>query len=550
MPIILYIGLCIGLCGWINCAEPPESGIKRMITSLEPTHQSADMESATCECPNYMRKDTAPLRPQSTLPSGYFLFGGALKRGGLFGSRLSRFVPFLVPGTGGDYPVGVEIGDEGTWAVYFENKCKQIILIRPDGRHRTVVPARLDGLAFDRGERPRVGFLRDGPLNTEIFYLSSAHELRAVRVQFKEDAPPTFGNDRRLALLDNNWAFHPGVVFGPCVVGDRIFGQLVRHDGGIRVDYTGFVTLPNGGTGLASADNIYTYSVPIPTSAAGCAHALSHDGAYAVANANKFGGSCVPKRHNGFYMVPFFTDSHPPVDPYSEMIELYGESINWCPHEYRYGGCGVVDWMGWGFTNDNRYLTGRLGGRDPTNGIWLCEWEPNAWYPLTPRDSHIETCRPAAFIGPIEEILGDIETTSPVKHKSNSFVPIDPCDPGYEIIQPNTRDTLIVGDTLLVKVRSRRAGNATLYLTLQGGRYRYRLPTNGSTINPLIDSVHTFVVPDSVHCYDGSISTVSNYCGVMIQDYADCEFYDHSDESFVIASPSPLQVYGGPRIPY
>jgi hypothetical protein len=198
--------------------------------------------------------------------------------------------------------------------------------------------------------------------------------------------------------------------------------------------------------------------------------------------------------------------------------------------------------MGWNFANTSEYISCRLGGRRPVHCVWLCEWQTNTWYALTPRDQHIVTARPAAFIGDADHILGDVAQRSPVRHDSASFVPIAPHDPGYEVRSPNVADTLYVGDTLRVTVHSARSGSAILYLSLDAGRMLYALPTGDATIDPTIDSLFAFAIPDSIEIDRRQVALASDRCKILLQDYSDSDLYDESDEFFVIEPSHPVSV--------
>jgi hypothetical protein len=102
-----------------------------------------------------------------------------------------------------------------------------------------------------------------------------------------------------------------------------------------------------------------------------------------------------------------------------------------------------------------------------------------------------------------------------------------------------------VGQVCSVKVTAESSGRALLKISLHAGQYEFFPPGFAGEIDPLVDTLLTFVIPpcfvdevyntetnqlDTVH-----ISTVSDSCLMIIQDYDPTSRYvDCSDGYFRI----------------
>jgi hypothetical protein len=136
-----------------------------------------------------------------------------------------------------------------------------------------------------------------------------------------------------------------------------------------------------------------------------------------------------------------------------------------------------------------------------------------------------------------------VESRSPVRYDSICFVPLEPSDPGYELVYPDSGQVFYIGDTVMIHVRSRRTGNAALSLSLDAGRSYFPIPGIEGSFDPMIDSVHPLVLRDSVYAYDGYRSMLSDQCRISIWHYGSEQIDgDESRGSFTIAKRPTLSI--------
>lgn len=488
------------------------------------------------ECPPYTHLYDAPTGDPSTLDQGYFVF--TLKeRYGLYKSHIRTYKPVLIPNTQAEQIINPGISDNGEWLLYVDKRQYSTWLIRQDGTHKTLVPVQ----ATLYGHPRSVGFLRSSPYGEEVYYSCNSTTLRAVRTQFLADTV-YFGADRPLVDLSSSsltWSIVADPLIDISVVRDQVMARFENWVTGSRCTRTEFLTIPNNGMGIGTAQDIYAWKDDDYVSIDGCGHTMSHDGAYALQNVPYYIGysaPCVPAEHRGVAITPFRRAGDPPIDLYHEHYEKYGISLNWCPAPYR----SDADFWGWYFTNNNRFVVGRHYLPDsPANGVWLLEWPTNTWTRLTPSDTPLDIVEPALYFGAEGFGAGDttlVDTTGPT---------VDPFDPRYRVVSPNGGEILYVGDPCTVTVSSVLDGNAALSIEIDSGLIEFRLPGLTSAINPRSDSVIVFYVPDSVpvYSYDPGRgyaipkmeSTLSEFCKLHIADYqAPTDYTDFSDGFFAI----------------
>ena len=316
---------------------------------------------------------------------------------------------------------------------------------------------------------------------------------------------------------------------------DQIFGEIspVKDDSTI-IYRTGFLTIPGNGTGVATDANIYEWAHDDLQIIEGCGHTMSFDGEFVLANCGPFFYSptrCIPTGHKGFYVAPFWRESDPPIDLYTEFVLKLGISINWCPEQYR---SRDYDFWGWYFSNSNTYVAGRMISIDGNSCGWMIDWQKSIWTMLSPIDSNIRMQQPAAYIGTLDtgslyidpSCQGDDTISNPYNDSAN---------PVYKVISPNGGELFHINEQCTVKISSARTGNAILFLLLKGGLYNVLLTTSHS-INPQRDSTLIFTIPDQFDIYGLTVSSASDKCKIRIEDYFNrSQYYDESDGYFQIA---------------
>ena len=482
-------------------------------------------------CANYVHKADVAIANASTLPAGYFVYNPYTETG-VYASPIEAFDPYLVPNTKADRPGNLSISDDGNWILYVDLSRNRIVLITISGCNKTIVPT----LNCDPGFPTIAGFYRQSPYQSELFYLASTSVLKSVKVDIKNGSP-IFSNDRVVADLSDKYHFNSADFMQISLVKDQLFSEISPIVNGKIISRTGYLTIPDGGCGVGGPLDVYQW-LNDPLVVEGCGHTQSHDGRLCLANAGGLVGStqCVPHGHKGFYVTSFRKVSEPPIDMLTEHIDKYGISVNWCPSEYQERSYNEVDFWGWYFGNRNDLVIGRQMGTLNENGIWIVDWQQNIWYRLTPIAKNIQTLQPAVYfyhdtLAQINNVLCQEDTTEkPLPYNPNA----DFFNPHYRIIKPSGGETFNVGDPCSVFVASTRSGNAILYWSLNSGRSWSPVPELNRSINPLQDSIVTFLIPDSIFSGNTMTSTISSKCLLLLQDYGNSNYKDISDSTFNI----------------
>ncbi|NLL13319.1 MAG: hypothetical protein GX267_07940 [Fibrobacter sp.] len=489
------------------------------------------------ECAPYTHKDDAIVMDASMLPSGYFIYS-RYSETGIYRSEIQHFEPHLIPNTSADLPGNLSISDDGKWICYVDRSRKRICLVTINGCNKTIVPVS----DVDSGYPMIAGFYRGSPYAsenvTEIYYLASPRILKSVRVDLSKDVP-VFSNDRILADLQESYCFRNADFMQLSVVKDQVFGEINPVVGSNVYYRTGYLTIPDGGRGIGGPKDVYKWKDDFPMLTEGCGHTQSHDGKYCLANPGGVNGNpkCVPHTHNGFYITEFRRITDTPINFFTDHIDRYGVSINWCPPQYQEWPRKDVDFWGWYFSNDNDYVIGRQMGYLNENGVWMIDWRNNIWYRLTPVERNILTQQPAVYFytnnqgTPVGEPCEEDTSEKPLPYDPT----IDEFNPNYKILYPNGGEAFVVGQQCTVKVTTIRSGNAMLNITFNDGLNWSLLPGLDRSINPAIDTQIVFTIPDSVSVGRGKkISTVSDNCWIEILDYGNSNFKDLTDGPFSI----------------
>ncbi len=483
-------------------------------------------------CAPYTHKDDATVLDASSLPAGYFIYSSYAENG-IFRSEIQHFEPHLIPNTRADLPGNLSISDDGNWICYVDKSRSRICLLTINGCKKTIVPV----IDTDSGYPAMAGFYRNSPYGTEIFYLASSRILRSVKVNLSGDNP-VFSNDRILADLQDSYCFRNADFMQMSVVKDQIFAEINPIVDTLIFYRTGYLTIPDQGRGVGGPPDVYKWKDDIQVIIEGCGHTQSHDGLLSLSNPGGIGNpTCVPHRHKGFYITEFRRVTDPPINFFSEHVDRFGISINWCPSKYHDKSRADVDFWGWYFGNNNDYVVGRQMGYLNENGIWMVNWKNNSWYRLTPLERNILTLQPAVYF--YNEGQVPITAEQCEEDTTEKPLPYDPAkdlfNPNYSIVYPNGGETFIVGQQCTVKVTANKNGNAMLNISYNNGLNWDLLPGLNRSINPVIDSLIIFTIPDSVVVSRGKrISTVSDKCWLQLIDYGNPKFMDLSDSSFSI----------------
>lgn len=395
------------------------------------------------QCPGYTHKDDVVEGSPSSLPSGWCVFAKD-HQSGLYKSNIGSFSESLVPNTDGEKPRSIDISDDGQWIVYIDESDQNSgapYLIKVDGSGKTTVPAQVISGTWKtaHGEPKNIGFLRQSPKGTELFYIDyyfkGVSRMRAIQVDLS-GAVPQFGTDRIIAeIFDSSGTAPDTAYFWPhggtqvnCVVKDQIFAYLIQIHDGVEALRNGFITIPDGGNGTAGPTDIFQWANDTYRPAAannaddtwwGCAQTMSHKGRYCLANSGYIGSSCVPNKrdtsidkmdHKGFYITRFIRSNELPI-PIDDQIdnEAYGVSINWCPVRLRHGSWDDVDFNYWNFSNSSSYVIGTLSGNlidslGETNSLWVVHWATNTWTKITPSSVTDQMYDPAMYITDPESV--------------------------------------------------------------------------------------------------------------------------------------------------
>lgn len=484
-------------------------------------------------CASYTHKDDATIQDASTLPVGYFVYSPYTEVG-IYRSEIRHFEPHLIPNTSADRVGNISISDDGKWICYTDRSRNRICLLTVNGCKKAIVPV----TGTDSGFPAMAGFYRNSPMGTEIYYLASKRLLKSIHVDLSTEIP-SFSGERVLADLQNKYCFRNADFMQLSVVKDQVFGEINPIFDTLAFYRTGYLTIPDGGRGTGGPEDVYKWKNDIAVIIEGCGHTQSHDGLLCLANPGGIIGNpqCVPHQHKGFYISPFRRVTDPPINFFTEHVDRYGISLNWCPSEYQSRSRSDVDFWGWYFGNNNDYVIGRQLGYLNENGIWMINWKSNTWYRLTPVERNIQTLQPAVYFYANDEdtlIAGQCEEDT-----SEKPVPYDPAtdafNPNYKIIYPNGGQSFAVGEQCVIKVTAARSGNAVINITYNNGLNWNQLPGLNRSINPIIDSVIVFTIPDSASIGKGKkISTISNNCWLQLIDYGNPNFNDISDGPFSI----------------
>ncbi|HAJ79809.1 MAG TPA: hypothetical protein DCO75_08550 [Fibrobacteres bacterium] len=475
-------------------------------------------------CPSYTHKDDIVIGNQADLPAGFFVYSYEYSATnpiyGLYISDIQKFSPAIIPGTETETPRSLKISDDGKWILYANNYDAYIVSV--NGAKKYKVPLSESNVLM-------VDFFRNGPNGTEICYTTTdtvRQEIFAIQVTL--DTVPVFGSQRKIADLTGSFRIDPWYNFS--VVKDQIFGSFsILHNGTYRLR-AGFVTIPNAGAGIAYKDNMYKWKNDTAgREFYGCNMCMSHDGSQCIYIPGEAGdvGQCVPINHQGFVITPFRRDSDPAIT-IDDHINVYGTSVNFCPPAYRYGTWDQMDFHGWYFGNRNDLAIGCLAGtRAPVKCVWMVDWNKSVWTMLTPADSSIPVNNPAVYFTGTDT--------------GNTL------DPYYKVVSPNGGEQFVTGQACTVTVTAKRDANAGIRLKVDNGKYSFLVPGMTESINPHVDSVFIFTIPEyfKLAQYNEStqsidtvqISSVSDSCSICVLDYtASTGFGDCSDSVFSIKS--------------
>lgn len=482
------------------------------------------------DCAPYTHKNDVTVGDPSTLPDGFFVYNPQTETG-LFKSEIRQFNPQLIPNTIADRPGCISISDNGQWACYVDQSRSRICLVNINGCNKTVVPVSETDIGF-----PTIaGFYRNSPYGSEIFYLASNKVLKSVKVDFTGEIP-VFSGDRVIADLGEQYRFNKDDFMQISVVKDQIYAEISPYVNGVVYSRTGYLTIPDGGRGIGGPEDVYQWKDDILEVVGGCGHTQSHDGLLCAANAGSIGSQCVPHSHKGFFITPFRRVTDPPVNMYTEHIDKFGTSINWCPLQYQNSSGFEVDYWGWYFSNRNDLIIGRQIGALNEDGLWVVDWEKSVWYRVTPIEKNIKALMPAVYFYPEGKSSVVIDHCN--EDTSEKPLPYNPdtdfFNPHYKIKYPNGGEIFKVGDKVTVEVASSREGNAILNISYDNGLNWVQVPGLTRSINPLYDTKITFTIPDSVTIGRKKISTNSETCYLQLMDYGNSNFNDISDSPFSI----------------
>ena len=373
-----------------------------------------------------------------------------------------------------------------------------IYLMQVYGCGKTIVP--VTNIAYNSSGAfawPTItGFYRRSPYGCEIFYLASTRQIHAVHVDLSS-VPPNFSSDRVIADIGDSTQFDPNQTLEIAVNRDQIFGDIEPVINGVAIGRTGYLTIPAEGTGIGTAANVFKWLNDDYKQIDGCGHTMSFDGQYCLANAGNIfvASGCVPTGHKGFYITPFRRDSDPPINLYTQDLLVFGTSLNWCPTIYR---DNDENFWGWYFSNNNTYVAGRMISSTTNCGAWVVDWQRNIWTPISSLDSNISIVQPAIYFGPTDTGLTYSNPTCESTVDTVVNPNFDMLNPLYRILEPNGGEIFSIGQACTVRVTSVRPGKAMLELSISAGKIQALLPGFLSSINPQIDSLFIFQIPDSI----------------------------------------------------
>jgi hypothetical protein len=381
----MCFGLCAAVLAAIATAGPSAS---RAVAAAEATETAADS-------PSWLKRDKVLVGNAGDLPDGFVVYSlGQMQTNGkksyighlpgVVRSPLREHKPALLPGTENDHEIAhLDISEDGDWLLFsstprpsttpeqpMTGEGRRLIVCRVDGTAREEVPVTRDGAQ----SLLLSGFYRRSPLGPEIFYSRNPSTIVAVKLDSSEGRP-RFGPQRILCAgiaWDNDDSMS--------VSGNHLHGRLG--------ELSRYVTIPDGGRGVAGPDNLWRFAGKTKY---GCAVTLSHDGALAVSNPTQLEkvdrypapGQTFPIWHRGFVVLPFKEDHEPPLD-IADYYFQHAVSANWVMAAMRPGN---HDYSQWHATNDREYVIGREISRKPDAfGCWMVHWPTNTWTRLTPPD--------------------------------------------------------------------------------------------------------------------------------------------------------------------
>jgi hypothetical protein len=372
------------------------------------------------ECPSYTKnRDTLEafdLGVQNSLFAGFVVYR-INNQQGLYRTPLQSYDPQIVPGTESASPFNITLSDDGLWVMFFDSESQELVIQRLDGTGRMT--------SWMWGIRTG-GFYRRSPHGTEIYYFDGTACVSAMQVNLSGEQAQLLDGTQR-SIVDLGWERRLDGAYansGSSVVADQVF--LREDDPANPIGYAGrtaFITIPDSGRGTAGLSNIHPWTDTSFEALWGCGHAMSHDGVFCLANSSLIGSACVPNRlndpamdHKGFYITKFWRDTDPPVLIH-EIADVYGTSINWAPPAYRQGLFDEVDFTGWQFSNDPRFVVGALGGTrleefGLENGLWVVNWVSNTWTRITPDSLLLQVADPAIHFTDPNPVLPGARTGS------------------------------------------------------------------------------------------------------------------------------------------
>lgn len=480
------------------------------------------------KCPVAPKLD-AVIGDPSTLPDGYMVFCDQINPG-IYVTSLKTWKPVLIGPA--DTVYTMSLSDDGKWVLYRYGSRANIQRI--DGKFKSTI------------ESPNsvsiTGFVRNSPYGNEIFYdnLIGHNYLYAVQASLSDSEVNT-GTRRVLARIGPYWEFER--YYRLLVCKDQIWGDIHPLINNVPKLRTGFLTIPDSGRGIATAENIYKFKNDDLEEMWGCNHAMSQDGKYCLAipgNAGETGNfcHCPPPAHAGFFITRFYHDHDSAVD-LREYVHKYAISLNWCPKQYRLSIWSEVDFANYNFSNNNTYVAAtQTGTISPRKGLWVVDWEKNVWYPVSPDSCKIEASTVAMFIGSqnnqlLSNIIPDIDTGSVTKPAEDPI--------GYKVLQPSGGELFHPGEQCTVKVVSKDNGNAKILLKF--GKISTALLDRA--INPRVDSIFVVTIPqyflseklrNGETVYD-TIRPISTQCKIVVEHYITGIAKSASSEGYFSIAP-------------
>jgi hypothetical protein len=354
------------------------------------------------QCPAYAHLSTT-IGVRDSLPDGWIVFGQSTPKG-LFKCNTRSGAATVIPNTGSDQIVDIDISDDGKWIMYVANGTphNKIYVIAPDGSGKTAIPDSIDNTGGWRiSFPPNAQFYHWSPYGYEIAYYGGLGRIRSAAFHVDSAGDIRYDTTRDIAnfyTIDSvvNWYMADQLCFYTqfSVSKNRIFNALeivVPPDTANPPanDRTSFVTIPDQGLGTAGRANVYKWLNDDYKAWFGCGLTMSWDGSLCLANSNAVGdSSCVPTQksnptmdHKGFYVTRFMYDTMAPIARDSVIMSpAYGVSINWCPEKYRLGTYDKLGFTSWSFSNNNKWVVGEQeGSQASAKGVWVVNIPTNTW---------------------------------------------------------------------------------------------------------------------------------------------------------------------------